>query len=192
MAAFGGYSVVTKFTMAMNDKQIELLNNWYRRIRIAQRGHYEDASRLKRRNVLFGIPVVVLAAAVGTGVLASLGKENPSEALRIILGCVSILAAALASLQTFLNYSEQASKHLKAATELSSLKKEIEEKLAISSDEAEGLNDFIKAVRTRWNAITNEAPIISKKVFEENFRKFKGEEAFPMQQVEEKGLERTI
>jgi hypothetical protein len=177
--------------MAMNDKKIELLNNWYRRIRIAQRGHYEDASRLKRRNVMFGIPVIILSAAAGTGVLASLAKENPSQTLRIVLGCISILAAGLALLQTFLNYSEQSSKHMKAATELSALKKEIEEKLALLPDNAEGLNEFIKTARSKWDAITNEAPIISQKVFEKNFIEFKGEEAFPGRRVNEKHLEKA-
>lgn len=174
----------------ISDTRIELLHNWYTRIRIAQTGHYEDAHKLRRKNAAFGIPVVLFSAIVGTGVFASLSEQNPSFNLRIVLGIISILAAALASLQTFLNYSEQSAKHLKAATELSSLKKEIEEKLAILPAEAEGLNEFIKSVRSRWDAITNEAPLLADRTFNRNFKKFGGDKAFPSRENSQEQMER--
>jgi len=166
--------------MTTKEQKLELLHNWYRRIRIAQAGHYDDAGRLKRLHLLLGIPVVILSAIVGTGVFASLAEENPSITLRIVLGITSILAAALASLQTFLNYAEQSARHLDAATKLSSLKKEIEANLVLIPPDSEALDEFIKTVHMKWDTVTTEAPLLSEKAFSGNFKKMGGDKAFPV------------
>ena len=92
-----------------------------------------------------------------------------------------MLAAALASLQTFLNYSEQSAKHLDAATKLSSLKKEIEEKIVFFEYSEEGIEKYIQGLRERWTQITNEAPLISKQSYEKSFEKYAKDSDFPMQ-----------
>jgi hypothetical protein len=58
----------------------------------------------------WGIPAVVLSTVVSTSVFASLLKQ-PDPWLQITLGFASVAAALLASLQTFLSYSERAEKH---------------------------------------------------------------------------------
>lgn len=157
---------------------IQLLKDWYVRIRIAQKGHYQDASQLKRRNRLLGIPVVILTTIVGAGVFASIEKD-PSIYAQLATGLLSLLAATLASLQTFLNYAEKSEKHLNAARKLSGLKKEIEETLIIQMDDKERIMEFVPYVRKIWEEITNEAPLISEKNFKTNFEKLRGNERFP-------------
>ncbi|MBD1913483.1 MULTISPECIES: SLATT domain-containing protein [unclassified Leptolyngbya] len=166
--------------MPTTEEKFDLLHKWYKRIRIAQAGHYQDARRLKQLHLLLGIPVVVLSAVVGTGVFASLTEENLSVTLRIFLGLTSILAAALASLQTFLNYAEQSARHLDAATKLSALKKEMEANLVLLSPESETFDEFIKTTHNKWAAVTAEAPLLSEKAFTHNFRKMGGDQAFPV------------
>jgi len=129
---------------------------------------------------MLGVPVVILSAIVGTGVFASLSEASLSFTLRLVLGSISLLAASLASLQTFLNYTEQSARHLKVATKLSSLKKEIEESLVLRSSSSEDFDEFIQSVRLKWEAITTEAPLISEQIFNKNFRKYEAEKAFPI------------
>lgn len=177
--------------MPTTEQKLDLLHKWYKRIRIAQAGHYQDAGRLKRLHLLLGIPVVVLSAIVGTGVFASLAEENLSVSWRIMLGLTSILAAALASLQTFLNYAEQSARHLDAATKLSALKKEIEANLALISPGSEAFDEFIKATHRQWAAITAEAPLLSEKAFTHNFKKMGGDKAFPVMPLDDAEIDES-
>src|SRR4051812_36367883 len=88
----------------------QLVLDWHRRSRELQSAHYECAKPLERYNVLFGIPVIALSTLVGTSVFASVGKEASKE-VQIVVGCISVLAGVLSALQTFLRFSERASKH---------------------------------------------------------------------------------
>src|SRR5947209_1418110 len=86
---------------AMNEHELLLITDWFRRARESQRIHYECGTRYSRLNYLLGIPTIMLSAAVGTAVFASLDKDT-SGSVRIILGLISMFAAVFASLQTFL------------------------------------------------------------------------------------------
>lgn len=103
-----------------------LLADWRTRAQRSKIAHYKAAVRFGRRHVLLGVPVVVLIAIVGTAVFATL-KELPETWIQTTIGLVSILAAALASLQTFFNYSSRAAKHRTAAANYGSVQREIEE-----------------------------------------------------------------
>lgn len=145
-------------------QKLELLHKWYIRIRAAQTGHYRQSQQYRKLHLFLGIPVVVLSAIVGTTVFATLNNDSTSTVVKIILGSTSMLTAALASLQTFLNYDSLSEKHLSAATKLSSIKKEIEEK-TITLTKDEDLTAFIEQVRTRWTSVTEEYPQISDKIW---------------------------
>jgi ABC-type multidrug transport system fused ATPase/permease subunit len=148
------------------EEKIKLLDNWYRRIRRAQRGHYVDAARLKNKNLYFGIPVVILSTVVGAFSFIETKEANMTISIGLAVGFLSISAAVLASLQTFLNFSEKSQQHLVAARQLSSLKKEIEENRILNAHDEKKIDEFINYTRSTWNEITNEAPLISTKVFE--------------------------
>ncbi len=168
--------------MTLENEKVLLLRRWYVRIRIAQSGHYKDAAKLKKRNTRLGILVVVFSTIVGTSIFASLSenlnKSGESDYLQILLGLISVAAATLAALQTFLNYSEESSKHLTAATKLSALKKEIEKNLILLSEKNDQLDQFVEKVKVEWNSITTESPMVSSKIFEEMFEKYGGESHF--------------
>lgn len=145
-------------------QKLELLNKWYIRIRAAQTGHYKQAKQYRKQHRLLGIPVVVLSTVVGTTVFSTLNDSSTSTLVKIILGSTSILTAALASLQTFLNYDSLSEKHLSAASKLSAIKKEIEEKTIVLTKDEE-LTDFIEQVRIRWTSVTEEYPQLSEKIW---------------------------
>src|SRR5262249_22004113 len=72
----------------------QLLQDWRKRTYAAQSGHYIMTERLKRRNYLLGVPVVVVTSVVGTTTFVSLGKDV-SLPLQVGAGIVSIMAAVL-------------------------------------------------------------------------------------------------
>jgi hypothetical protein len=112
---------------------IELLRDWQARARRSSEEHYALATSLARSNIRFGIPVVALTTLVGTTVFASLQRSDVTTGFRIAVGMISVLAAVLASLQTFLRFGERAEKHRAAAERWASIRREIDTQLALST-----------------------------------------------------------
>jgi len=164
---------------------LELLHRWHSRIRATQTAHYEEASALGRRHLKLGVPVVVLTTLVSTSVFAFLSTGATNPLLQIGTGVLSVVAAILASLQTFLNDGSKQTTHLLAATRLSGLKKRIEEHLAIGGYDAQDLKHFVREVLTEWNAITISAPLLSQSTFERDFNKALPNDVFePVRPIE--------
>jgi len=152
-------------------EQLKLLEDWQRRIRKAQKAHYKDAERFNRYKLYLGIPTVVLTSLVSAGIFTSLdGTHESIELDPLLIGLISVVATILASLQTFLNYSENKEKHLNAARRLSSLKKEVQQNIITLNKTPATLNIFIEEVRLKWEEIINEAPLVSRR----NFKRFFG------------------
>lgn len=148
------------------EEKIILLKKWKKRIKKAQKAHYDDAHRLARNRKILGVPTVILTTLVGTAIFANLKNSHTEDEVYtyyIILGLLSISASILASLQTFLNYSEKSEKHLNAARRLSSLKKEIQHNVITLNESPERINEFLNYIREKWDEIINEAPLVSNK-----------------------------
>ena len=163
----------------MDDISLKILDFWLTRSRIAQRTHLKTAERRLKRNKQLGIPVVVLSTTVGTSVFASLNISNMSTWIQIAIGITSILAAVLASLQTFLNFTAEAEKHRSAANRFAKIKHDIEVALveyANSSNEV--IAEFIKRVQTEWDATNDNSPIPDQDIFKKTYKEFDGDENF--------------
>jgi hypothetical protein len=109
-----------------------LLFDWHGSLRISQAAHYETAKPLSRAHFLLGVPVAIISAVVGTSVFASL-ESTVELKWKIIIGLASILAAILASIQTFLRFEERAESHRLIAGRCAILRREIEQLLGRSS-----------------------------------------------------------
>src|SRR5258706_2547939 len=103
----------------------EVLDDWYERVVVTQTAHYISAERFARKNYWLGIPVIGLTTLVGTSVFATLQKQQQPW-LQATVGFASVLAALLASLQTFLGYSQRAEKHRIAGAKYGAVGRELE------------------------------------------------------------------
>jgi hypothetical protein len=65
------------------------------------------SQRLTLRGQCLGISVVVLSAVTGTAIFASIG-EAPTTWAKVTVGAASVLAVALSSVQTYMNYPKRA------------------------------------------------------------------------------------
>jgi hypothetical protein len=140
-----------------------ILQQWYNGIRISHRAHYEAARQFEVRNLYLGVPIIILTAASGTSILATLGAETDVRA-KALIGGLSILASILASLQTFLRYSEMAERHKTVATKYGILRRELDE-LMLTPQEGKSLKpEFITDFRKRWDAVDEESPSIPDKI----------------------------
>lgn len=151
-----------------------LAERWLKRLRESQFAHYEAAERLSRANTRLGIPVVIFSAMVGTSIFASLGSSNElPTALRIAAGLISISAAVLASLQTFLKFSERAEKHRAIAARYGAIRRQIEQILAFE----EINSDVLKNIRSQIDTLGEEAPEIPKHIFDRMDAYLKGHDS---------------
>jgi hypothetical protein len=89
------------------------------------RAHYLAAKQAERMNTWLGVPVAVTTTAVGTTIFSTF-SDNPDVKLRIGTGLLSLLAAVLASLQTFFKFSEHQQKHLQAGAQYGALRRRLE------------------------------------------------------------------
>jgi hypothetical protein len=144
---------------------LSLLREWQERAAVSQDAHYVIATRLGRYNLLFGIPVVVLATVVGTSVFATL-QQQVATGWQIAIGVVSVLAGVLASLQTFLRFQERAEKHRAAAELWAAIRREIDQMLALHPEYLAERSDpkaYLDQLRGRMGEVSAQSPEIGDK-----------------------------
>jgi hypothetical protein len=137
-----------------------LLGDWQGRAALSAEAHYVLASRLAKLNVRFGVPVVAFTTFVGTSVFATL-EHQITLALRLAVGMISVLAAILASLQTFLRFGERAEKHRAAAERWAALRREIDEMLALHPTYLASRGDpkqYLDDLRRRMDEVAQQSP----------------------------------
>ncbi len=139
---------------------LKLLRDWDQRAAASAETHYNHAARLSRRNVQLGIPVVALSTFVGTSVFATL-QEDVSAYFRILVGGISVTAAVMASLQTFLRFAERAERHRVAADSWSAIRREISQMLALHPTYLASRGDpqkYLDDLRRRMDDVAAQAP----------------------------------
>jgi hypothetical protein len=142
-----------------------LLEDWHARAMAARASHYALASRLRVRNLLIGVPSVLFSSVVGTSLFATLTQEDVNKTLRIVIGTVSFLAAALAALQTFFRFHERAERHVLAADWYSAIRRDLAEVIALPSDQREQPKECLDRLRKEMNKVGQQAPEIDEHVW---------------------------
>jgi len=141
----------------------ELIVTWHYRVCRIQFAHYDAATHFERLNLLLGVPVIVLSAAVGTTIFATLTR-SPSPRTQIYVGLLSVTAAVLASLQTFLRFSERAEKHRACGAKYAGLKTELEMIRAFPREPLE-MQKFLESFGAKWAALHGESPTIPERIY---------------------------
>jgi hypothetical protein len=88
--------------------------------------HFKASEMFGRRNMALGVPVVITTSIVATSIFASLSQRETNIWLAIPTGLLSVLAAVLSSLQTFLRFSELSSAHKAAAVSYDGVKRRLD------------------------------------------------------------------
>ena len=158
----------------------ELLRNWHSRVYAAQTAYYDVAEQLRRWNYRLGIPVVVVSSLVGAAVLSDKGNKW-------LVGSVSILAALLASLQTFLKFGENATLHGAAGDWFAAIRRDIEEVLALPPESRGKPKSCLDSIRKEMNKAGQKSPELGERLWKKVARRFGVEEPprVPRQELSE-------
>ena len=103
-----------------------LLGTWYKRAEACHKCHFLASHRYSRYNYMIGIPTILFTTVVATSVFASLSTESRSVIAVVVIGFVSIVAAILSSLQTFLGFAERADRHRDAGVKYGTIGRTME------------------------------------------------------------------
>jgi hypothetical protein len=147
----------------------ELLQDWRKRVYAAQTAYYEEAERLRRRNYQLGIPVIIVSGLVGAAVLSNEGNK-------LLVGWVSILAALLASLQTFLKFGENATLHGAAGDWFAAIRRDIEEVLALPPESRGKPKSCLDSIRKEMSKAGQKSPELREQLWKKVAQHFGVEE----------------
>lgn len=138
-----------------------LLAAWYRRARESQMTHYLAAAKQVELARRLGVPSVFLSAAAGTTLFATLDTGTAPPALRIVIGFVTLIAAALSALQTFLGLTDRAGEHRTTAAGYGAVRREIEQLQMFPPRSAGEVETAVTAIRSRLDQLAQSAPDVS-------------------------------
>jgi hypothetical protein len=152
----------------MRDEQTEntldTLLHWLRNAKRSQKGNYGAAQFYGSLNMWLGIPAAILAAVVGTSVFATL-ESDVEPIWKIVAGLISIVAAILSSLQTFLALGDRSAKHRAAAAEYGAIKREIEEITLTLKSSGRVPADLLGQVRKKLDDLARETPQVPNRIW---------------------------
>lgn len=140
----------------------ELIEQWRFRSHRVQLAHYECARRFERLHLWLGLPAIALSTLVGTAVFSSLEKSADAK-LQIIVGLLSVLAAVLTGLQTFLRYGELGDKHRLAGARFANLKHRIE--MLMTQPDGPEVASQLVGIEEAWAKLREESPSLSSKIW---------------------------
>ncbi len=151
----------------------DLLADWRNRVYAAQSAHYASADRFRLLNYVVGVPAVIFSSVVGTALFAGIEKDTPRT---WVVGSVSILAAILAALQTFLRFAERASLHATAGDWYSAIRRDIEEIIHLPPELRGTPKECLDEVRKEMNRAAQDSPELSVRAWKREANRFQVKE----------------
>jgi hypothetical protein len=148
----------------------KLLLEWRNRAYAAQSAYYMMAERFTLWNYLLGVPVVTLSGLVGTAVFSNL--DGTIKYGNWVIGSISIIAAILSSLQTFLRLAESATHFGVAADWYSAIRRDAEELLALPKEMRGDAKTALDKLRQEMNKVGQKAPALSERRWAESAQRF--------------------
>jgi hypothetical protein len=135
-----------------------MLQQWLTGVRMLQISHARAAARYDRLHKVLGVSVTVLSVIVGTSVFSALSSNKNPWVLQMV-GAISVLAAVLSGIQTFLNYGQLATSHQTAANQYGKLRRRIDETLQ-AADDRNDLDAVRKSIREDWDDLEDKSPTV--------------------------------
>jgi hypothetical protein len=133
-----------------------LLTGWRDAANDKSKAHERAARRLQRQHKMLGIPAVVINAIVATAVFISL-TTIVEPWVKALVGAITVTAAILSALLTWLNPAKLGELHKRAAASFSSYAREIE-MLFLFPPNGATAEDRLKELNAKLEAMFEEAP----------------------------------
>ena len=136
--------------------------------------HHLASVVFARRNRLLGVPATVIAAVVGSSIFATLASNEKHAVVMVATGLLSIGAAILSALQTFLRYAETAQAHKTSASGYGAIRRKINLfKLEANNGmiSGKGALEALKQIAAELNDLGGTSPAIDNRLYEKAIKR---------------------
>jgi hypothetical protein len=147
----------------------ELFTGWLIHSHKARDRHDDASRKYAKYQFALGIPSLVVSTVVGTSVFAALSLK---EVTPLWVGFLSIVAAVLAALQTFMDFGGRSDKHRNAAVKYKSSIRLLEETIVQLHQGKELTQEDIGAIRMLIDGLEETAPVIMPKIYDSIEKKY--------------------
>lgn len=152
--------------MAEWDRVETLLSEWIELAGQREEAHSLASNHYAKWNYGLGLPVVVLSTVVGTTVFASLQSQSESGTMfKVIVGAVSVLAAVLAGVQTFLDFGKRAEKHHIVSVGYGDVRLDMQQIVALPVEDRGKIKECLESMSNRMDALAKESPDVPNRVW---------------------------
>ena len=141
---------------------IELVSTWCRSVSVMHIAHHKAASRYAKWHRWLGCTAAAMAAIVGSTVFASLSEAQSHAYVVLATGFLSMLAAGLIAVQTFLHLDDRARMHLIAAADFQRLRRELEEE-EVRLKAGNGRETY-SDIADRWHEVLKSSPPLPQRI----------------------------
>lgn len=117
----------------------------------------EATDRATMLDRCIGVPASLFAAVVATGVFATI-SANPAIGWRILAGIVSLAAAVLAALQTFLRLAERSEQYRETARSYGAYRRSLEQALLFIPSDRTSAYNLVNELRSALAEIAQGKP----------------------------------
>jgi hypothetical protein len=143
---------------------LELLRGWLIHAHKGRDRHDAAARIYERSKYAIGIPALIVSTVVGTSVFSALASDGKSP-VSLWVGLLSVTAAVLSALQTFLDFPARAERHRAAAVKYKAVIRGVERVLANLAAGHAPADDQITQIEQRLDELEDSAPVIMPHIF---------------------------
>lgn len=141
----------------------QLLTGWLLHAHKARDRHDLAARIYARGQYLLGVPTLLVSTIVGTSVFSALASKDTPP---LWVGILSIAAAALSAVQTFVDYGGRSGKHLLAAVKYKAAIRNLEHLLMRLASSEQVSQDDVDAVQAQLDTLEESAPVVMPKIYD--------------------------
>lgn len=142
----------------------DVLQRWLKRARESQLSHHLMTESLESRHTWLGVIVVGITAVAGTTTIAA----ELEQSSKLALGLLTLSAAVLTSLQTFLKLDERANRHRSAGAGYGQVRRKLELASTLPVEQSEAR---IKEAEIALNKLAQESPSVSKHIYDKALKR---------------------
>jgi len=144
--------------------QPELLRGWLIHAHKGRDRHDAAARIYERLKYIVGIPALIVSTVVGTSVFSALAAQSKSP-VSLWVGLLSVAAAVLSALQTFLDFPARAERHRAAGVKYKAVIRSLEHSLANLADSTALTQDQVSRIEQRLDELEDSAPVIMPRIY---------------------------
>jgi len=138
--------------------QEELIVFWSSKATALAQMHDAAGAHYEKWDRWLGLPAVFMSTLTGSGTLATLGWDDTSMTLRVLMGLLMLLSAGLTAVHNFLGYGTVAERHRHSRNSYEAMRSEFDAELACPPELRKDAKECIEGYKERFSQMAFSCP----------------------------------